>query len=142
MAVTGRQRLSDHTGSFDSTQPPAGSAVHNELHRQEQACDVAPPSHYVSLWRRRGELIMCAALERSKLTFILNRQPQPQSSTTSTSGGSTGTAAAALTISSPLESQQVQSAHSLTGHVWMWAIDNPLFVALEVDYTARTRTAP
>ena len=60
---------------------------------------------------------MIAAMEKSKLVYILNRD-----------------AAANLTISSPLEAHRTSSiVHHIVGVDV--GFENPMFAALEVDYT-------
>ncbi|SCV67047.1 BQ2448_5693 [Microbotryum intermedium] len=64
----------------------------------------------------KGRAVMVAAMEKSKLVYILNRD-----------------AAANLTISSPLEAHKAKAIiHSIVGVDV--GFENPLFAALEVDY--------
>lgn len=65
----------------------------------------------------KGRSVMISAVEKSKLVYILNRD-----------------AAANLTISSPLEAHRNGAIiHSIVGVDV--GFENPLFAALEVDYT-------
>jgi len=64
----------------------------------------------------KGRAVMIAAMEKSKLVYILNRD-----------------AAANLTISSPLEAHRNSSiVHHIVGVDV--GFENPMFAALEVDY--------
>jgi splicing factor 3B subunit 3 len=64
----------------------------------------------------KGRAVMIAAMEKSKLVYILNRD-----------------AAANLTISSPLEAHRTSSiVHHIVGVDV--GFENPMFAALEVDY--------
>jgi len=64
----------------------------------------------------KGRAVMIAALEKSKLVYILNRD-----------------AAANLTISSPLEAHRTSSiVHHIVGVDV--GFENPMFAALEADY--------
>ena len=64
----------------------------------------------------KGRAVMIAAMEKSKLVYILNRD-----------------AAANLTISSPLEAHRTASiVHHIVGVDV--GFENPMFAALEVDY--------
>ena len=106
--------------------------LHNEL-LGKSGMRRGTAAHYVCV-EAKGRAIMCAALERSKLTFILNRQ-QPANDVTTGSGTGTGTTAnAALTISSPLEAHRSNQLTLALASVDV-GYDNPLFVALEVDYS-------
>lgn len=65
----------------------------------------------------KGRAVMISALEKAKLVYILNRD-----------------AAANLTISSPLEAHK---NHAIIHHIIGVDVgfDNPMFAALEVDYS-------
>ena len=106
--------------------------VHNEL-LGKTGMRRGTASHYVCS-EAKGRAIMCAALERSKLTFIINRQQQPATTASDSTSATASAAAATLTISSPLEAHR---SNQLTLSLVAVDVgyDNPLFVALEVDYS-------
>ena len=108
--------------------------VHNEL-LGKTGMRRGTASQYVCV-EAKGRAIMCAALERAKLTFIINRQ-QPTSGSGSSGSSTSGTAAAAasLTISSPLEAHRSNQLTLSLASVDV-GYDNPLFVALEIEYGA------
>ena len=106
--------------------------VHHEL-LGKSGMRRGTPSHYVAV-EAKGRAVMCAALERAKLTFILNRQQSTSGGGGSDSDSSTPpSAAASLTISSPLEAHRSNQLTLSLATVDV-GYDNPLFVALEVDY--------
>ncbi|KEI42808.1 uncharacterized protein L969DRAFT_92232 [Mixia osmundae IAM 14324] len=74
------------------------------------------PGQYLAV-DPKGRSVMIAAMEKTKLVYILNRD-----------------AAANLTISSPLEANKAHAIiHSIVG--LDVGFENPLFAALEVDYS-------
>ncbi len=74
------------------------------------------PGQYLAI-DPKGRAVMIAAIEKSKLVYILNRD-----------------AAANLTISSPLEAHRTSSiVHHIVGVDV--GFENPMFAALEADYT-------
>ena len=108
------------------------------------------PGHYVAV-EPKGRALMVAALEKAKMTFILNRDTQAQRQTAAAAAGGGGDGAAAttastsshlsgLTISSPLEANK-SGVLTLSLSSVDVGYDNPLFVALEVDYAQEERTA-
>ena len=89
--------------------------VHQETFGKSGTRRVVPGQYLAT--DPKGRAVMIAALEKSKLVYILNRD-----------------AAANLTISSPLEAHRNSSiVHHIVGVDV--GFENPMFAALEVDYT-------
>ena len=78
------------------------------------------PGQYLAV-DPKGRSVMIGAMEKAKLVYILNRD-----------------AAANLTISSPLEAHK---NHAIIHHVVAVDVgfENPMYAALEVDYTESDR---
>ncbi|GAA5822982.1 hypothetical protein JCM11251_004445 [Rhodosporidiobolus azoricus] len=93
--------------------------VFNKLHQETYGRSGSRrivPGQYLAA-DPKGRAVMIGAMEKSKLVYILNRD-----------------AAANLTISSPLEAHKPRAIiHSIIGVDV--GFENPLFAALEVDYT-------
>ncbi|GAA6004559.1 hypothetical protein JCM10207_000934 [Rhodosporidiobolus poonsookiae] len=93
--------------------------VFNKLHQETYGRSGSRriiPGQYLAT-DPKGRAVMIGAMEKSKLVYILNRD-----------------AAANLTISSPLEAHKPRAIiHSIIGVDV--GFENPLFAALEVDYT-------
>ncbi|GAA6042770.1 hypothetical protein JCM8097_007468 [Rhodosporidiobolus ruineniae] len=93
--------------------------VFNKLHQETYGRSGSRrivPGQYLAA-DPKGRAVMIGAMEKSKLVYILNRD-----------------AAANLTISSPLEAHKPRAViHSIVGVDV--GFENPLFAALEVDYT-------
>ncbi|KAF8312848.1 hypothetical protein DL93DRAFT_2081807 [Clavulina sp. PMI_390] len=95
----------------------------NKLHQEtfgKSGARRIVPGQYLAV-DNKGRAVMISAMEKSKLVYILNRD-----------------AAAALTISSPLEAHK---NHAIIHHITALDVgfENPLFAALEVDYTESDR---
>ena len=95
------------------------------------------PGHYLCV-EGKGRALMVAALEKAKMTFILNRDP------TSAAAAANATSATAvhlsgLTISSPLEAHKSNVLTLSLSSVDV-GYDNPTFVALEAEYGQEERT--
>lgn len=89
--------------------------VHQETYGKSGTRRVVPGQYLAT--DPKGRAVMIAAVEKSKLVYILNRD-----------------AAANLTISSPLEAHRSTSiVHHIVGVDV--GFENPMFAALEVDYT-------
>jgi splicing factor 3B subunit 3 len=89
--------------------------VHQETFGKSGARRIVPGQYLAT--DPKGRAVMIAAVEKSKLVYILNRDP-----------------AANLTISSPLEAHRSSSiVHHIVGVDV--GFENPMFAALEVDYT-------
>jgi len=89
--------------------------VHQETFGKSGARRIVPGQYLAT--DPKGRAVMIAAVEKSKLVYILNRD-----------------AAANLTISSPLEAHRNSSiVHQIIGVDV--GFENPMFAALEVDYT-------
>jgi len=89
--------------------------VHQETFGKSGARRIVPGQYLAT--DPKGRAVMIAAVEKSKLVYILNRD-----------------AAANLTISSPLEAHKSSSiVHHIVGVDV--GFENPMFAALEVDYT-------
>jgi splicing factor 3B subunit 3 len=89
--------------------------VHQETFGKSGARRIVPGQYLAT--DPKGRAVMIAAMEKSKLVYILNRD-----------------AAANLTISSPLEAHRNSSiVHHIIGVDV--GFENPMFAALEVDYT-------
>lgn len=89
--------------------------VHQETYGKSGARRVVPGQYLAT--DPKGRAIMISALEKAKLVYILNRD-----------------AAAHLTISSPLEAHKSNTIiHHIVG--LDVGFENPIFAALEVDYT-------
>ncbi|BGP30004.1 pre-mRNA-splicing factor rse1 [Rhodotorula toruloides] len=93
--------------------------VFNKLHQETYGRSGSRrivPGQYLAT-DPKGRAVMIGAMEKSKLVYILNRD-----------------AAANLTISSPLEAHKPRAIiHSIVGVDV--GFENPMFAALEVDYT-------
>ena len=88
--------------------------VHQETFGKSGTRRVVPGQYLAT--DPKGRAVMIAAMEKSKLVYILNRD-----------------AAANLTISSPLEAHRNSSiVHHIVGVDV--GFENPMFAALEVDY--------
>jgi splicing factor 3B subunit 3 len=88
--------------------------IHQETFGKSGARRIVPGQYLAT--DPKGRAIMIAAMEKSKLVYILNRD-----------------AAANLTISSPLEAHRHSSiVHHIVGVDV--GFENPMFAALEVDY--------
>ena len=88
--------------------------VHQETFGKSGARRIVPGQYLAT--DPKGRAVMTAAMEKSKLVYILNRD-----------------AAANLTISSPLEAHRTSSiVHHIVGVDV--GFENPMFAALEVDY--------
>lgn len=89
--------------------------LHQETYGKSGARRIVP-GQYLAV-DPKGRSVMIAAMEKAKLVYILNRD-----------------AAANLTISSPLEAHKQNAIiHHIVG--LDVGFENPLFAALEVDYT-------
>jgi splicing factor 3B subunit 3 len=89
--------------------------VHQETFGKSGARRIVPGQYLAT--DPKGRAVMIAAVEKSKLVYILNRD-----------------AAANLTISSPLEAHRSSAiVHHIVGVDV--GFENPMFAALEVDYT-------
>jgi splicing factor 3B subunit 3 len=89
--------------------------VHQETFGKSGARRIVPGQYLAT--DPKGRAVMIAAMDKSKLVYILNRD-----------------AAANLTISSPLEAHRNNSVvHHIVGVDV--GFENPMFAALEVDYT-------
>jgi splicing factor 3B subunit 3 len=89
--------------------------VHQETFGKSGARRIVPGQYLAT--DPKGRAVMIAAMDKSKLVYILNRD-----------------AAANLTISSPLEAHRTNSVvHHIVGVDV--GFENPMFAALEVDYT-------
>jgi splicing factor 3B subunit 3 len=89
--------------------------VHQETYGKSGARRIVPGQYLAT--DPKGRAVMIAAVEKSKLVYILNRD-----------------AAANLTISSPLEAHRNSSiVHQIVGVDV--GFENPMFAALEADYT-------
>ncbi|KIY53064.1 hypothetical protein FISHEDRAFT_63486 [Fistulina hepatica ATCC 64428] len=89
--------------------------LHQETFGKSGARRIVPGQYLAT--DPKGRSVMIAAMEKSKLVYILNRD-----------------AAANLTISSPLEAHKASSIiHSIVGVDV--GFENPMFAALEVDYS-------
>jgi splicing factor 3B subunit 3 len=89
--------------------------VHQETFGKSGARRIVPGQYLAT--DPKGRAVMIAAMEKSKLVYILNRD-----------------AAANLTISSPLEAHRSSAiVHHIVGVDV--GFENPMFAALEVDYT-------
>ena len=89
--------------------------IHQETFGKSGARRIVPGQYLAT--DPKGRAVMIAAMEKSKLVYILNRD-----------------AAANLTISSPLEAHRTSSVvHHIVGVDV--GFENPMFAALEVDYT-------
>jgi splicing factor 3B subunit 3 len=89
--------------------------IHQETYGKSGTRRVVPGQYLAT--DPKGRAVMIAATEKSKLVYILNRD-----------------AAANLTISSPLEAHRTSSiVHHIVGVDV--GFENPMFAALEVDYT-------
>ena len=89
--------------------------VHQETYGKSGARRIVPGQYLAT--DPKGRSVMISAMEKAKLVYILNRD-----------------AAANLTISSPLEAHKNAAIiHHIVGVDV--GFDNPLFAALEVDYT-------
>ncbi|EJU02199.1 hypothetical protein DACRYDRAFT_21931 [Dacryopinax primogenitus] len=96
-------------------QANAFTKLHQETYGKSGVRRIVP-GQYLAV-DPKGRSVMIAALEKAKLVYILNRD-----------------AAANLTISSPLEAHKNHGIiHSIVGVDV--GFENPLFAALEVDYT-------
>ncbi|KAI8974178.1 CPSF A subunit region-domain-containing protein [Trametes punicea] len=89
--------------------------VHQETYGKSGARRIVPGQYLAT--DPKGRAVMISAMEKSKLVYILNRD-----------------AAANLTISSPLEAHKNNAIiHHVVG--LDVGFENPMFAALEVDYT-------
>lgn len=93
--------------------------VFNKLHQEtfgKSGTRRIVPGQYLAT-DPKGRAVMISAVEKAKLVYILNRD-----------------AAANLTISSPLEAHK---NHAIIHHIVGVDVgfDNPMFAALEVDYS-------
>lgn len=89
--------------------------VHQETYGKSGARRIVPGQYLAT--DPKGRSVMVAAVEKAKLVYILNRD-----------------AAANLTISSPLEAHKNAAIiHHIVG--LDVGFENPMFAALEVDYT-------
>lgn len=89
--------------------------IHQETFGKSGARRIVPGQYLAT--DPKGRAVMIAAVEKSKLVYILNRD-----------------AAANLTISSPLEAHRNSAIlHHIVGVDV--GFENPMFAALEVDYT-------
>ena len=89
--------------------------IHQETYGKSGARRIVPGQYLAT--DPKGRAVMIAAVEKSKLVYILNRD-----------------AAANLTISSPLEAHRSSAiVHHIVGVDV--GFENPMFAALEVDYT-------
>ncbi|KPV75805.1 uncharacterized protein RHOBADRAFT_52830 [Rhodotorula graminis WP1] len=89
--------------------------LHQETYGRSGSRRIVPGQYLAA--DPKGRAVMIAAMEKSKLVYILNRD-----------------AAANLTISSPLEAHKPRAIiHSIVGVDV--GFENPMFAALEVDYT-------
>ncbi|GAA5860506.1 hypothetical protein JCM3774_006190 [Rhodotorula dairenensis] len=97
---------------------PANNAfnkLHQETYGRSGSRRIVPGQYLAT--DPKGRAVMIGAMEKSKLVYILNRD-----------------AAANLTISSPLEAHKPRAIiHSIVGVDV--GFENPMFAALEVDYT-------
>ncbi|GAA5896462.1 hypothetical protein JCM5296_000672 [Sporobolomyces johnsonii] len=93
----------------------AFNKLHQETYGRSGSRRIVPGQYLAT--DPKGRAVMIGAMEKSKLVYILNRD-----------------AAANLTISSPLEAHKQRAIiHSIVGVDV--GFENPLFAALEVDYT-------
>ncbi|GAA5996109.1 U2 snRNP complex subunit RSE1 [Rhodotorula paludigena] len=89
--------------------------LHQETYGRSGSRRIVPGQYLAT--DPKGRAVMIGAMEKSKLVYILNRD-----------------AAANLTISSPLEAHKPRAIiHSIVG--LDVGFENPMFAALEVDYT-------
>ena len=89
--------------------------LHQETFGKSGARRIVPGQYLAT--DPKGRSVMISAIEKSKLVYVLNRD-----------------AAANLTISSPLEAHKTNAIiHHIVG--LDVGFENPLFAALEVDYT-------
>ena len=89
--------------------------LHQETYGKSGARRIVPGQYLAT--DPKGRSVMISAMEKAKLVYILNRD-----------------AAANLTISSPLEAHKNNAIiHHIVG--LDVGFENPLFAALEVDYT-------
>jgi splicing factor 3B subunit 3 len=89
--------------------------LHQETYGKSGARRIVPGQYLAT--DPKGRALMVAAMEKSKLVYILNRD-----------------AAANLTISSPLEAHKNSGIiHHIIG--MDLGFENPMFAALEVDYS-------
>jgi len=89
--------------------------VHQETYGKSGARRIVPGQYLAT--DPKGRSVMVSAMEKAKLVYILNRD-----------------ASANLTISSPLEAHKNAAIiHHIVG--LDVGFENPLFAALEVDYT-------
>ncbi|POY74330.1 hypothetical protein BMF94_2524 [Rhodotorula taiwanensis] len=93
----------------------AFNKLHQETYGRSGSRRIVPGQYLAT--DPKGRAVMIGAMEKSKLVYILNRD-----------------AAANLTISSPLEAHKPRAIiHSIVGVDV--GFENPMFAALEVDYT-------
>lgn len=95
--------------------PPSFKKLHQETYGKSGSRRIVPGQYLAT--DPKGRAVMIGAVEKAKLVYILNRD-----------------AAANLTISSPLEAHKQQAIILSMVGVDV-GFDNPLFAALEVDYS-------
>jgi splicing factor 3B subunit 3 len=95
--------------------PPSFKKLHQETYGKSGSRRIVPGQYLAT--DPKGRAVMIGAVEKAKLVYILNRD-----------------AAANLTISSPLEAHK-QHAIILSIVGVDVGFDNPMFAALEVDYS-------
>ncbi|GAA6062045.1 hypothetical protein JCM10212_005030 [Sporobolomyces blumeae] len=111
--------LGSDSGRIVVLEYDAANNAFNKLHQETYGRSGSRrivPGQYVAT-DPKGRAVMIGAMEKSKLVYILNRDAE-----------------ANLTISSPLEAHKPRAIiHSIVGVDV--GFENPLFAALEVDYT-------